>query len=196
MVTVPCGPPSTPPTPLLRATPLVSALLGLFEPPDAPLTTITESLIIQGSGQVIDGSLLTGNTYAGLATSTTWGKGSVTISGLTIQKFSFAGIALGDPVGSNVIENTVLRENGTGITVSSNTPNNTIKNNEIYLNTGTGIFVSSSGNTIQGNAIGTDSSGNQDKGNGGHGIRLGGQNNLVGGSVGVSVNGACGGTAT
>jgi len=167
--------------------------VGTIQPADAPLTTITAPLIIQGSGQVLDGSLLTGSTYAGLSTSTTWGKGGVTISGLTIQKFNFAGIALGDPVGGNVIENSVLRENGTGITVGSNTPNNTIRNNEIYLNTGTGIFVSSSDNIIQGNAIGTDSSGNQDKGNGGHGIRLGGQNNLVGGSAAISVNGACGG---
>lgn len=180
-----------------NATPAVDTIgftvVGTIQPATTSLPTITEPLTIEGSGQVLDGSLLTASTYSGLATATTWGKGGVTISGLIIQKFNFTGIGLGDPVGGNRIYNTVLQENGTGITVGSNTPNNTIEDNEIYLNTGTGIVVNSSGNTIQGNAIGTDNIGNQDKGNGGHGIRLGGQNNLVGGAAGIPVNGSCGG---
>jgi parallel beta-helix repeat protein len=158
---------------------IIGGVYGIFKRPVALL--------------ILAGLLLTANTYAGLSTSTTWGKGGVTISGLTIQKFNFAGIALGDPVGGNRIYNTVLKENGTGITVGSNTPNNIIEDNEIYLNTGTGIAVNSSGNTFQGNAIGTNNAGIQDLGNGGHGIRLGGQNNLVGGAAGIPVNGTCGG---
>jgi CSLREA domain-containing protein len=164
------------------------SVVGTIQPATSPLTTIYAPLIIEGSGQVLDGSLLTESTYAGLSTSTTWGKGGTSISGLVIQKFNFAGIALADPVGGNLVYNTVLKENGTGITVASNTPDNTIEDNEIYQNTGTGIVVNSSGNTIQGNAIGTDNTGIQDKGNGGHGIRLGGQNNLVGSGAGTPFN--------
>lgn len=114
-----------------NATPAIDTIgftvVGTIQPAATSLPTITEPLIIEGSGQVLDGSLLTANTYSGLATSTTWGKGGVTISGLVIQNFNFAGIALGDPVGGNRIYNTVLRENGTGITVGSSTPNNTIR---------------------------------------------------------------------
>lgn len=169
------------------------SIVGTIQPATSPLTTIEAPLTIEGSGQVIDGSLLTESTYAGLSTSTVWGKGGVTISGLTIQNFNFAGIGLADPVGGNRIYNMVLKNNGTGITVGSNTPNNIIEDNEIYQNTGAGVVVNSSGNTMQGNAIGTDLVGNQDKGNGGNGIRLGGQNNLVGGAAGIPVNGSCGG---
>jgi len=168
------------------------SILGTIQPETVSLPYITHPLMILGSGQTLDGSLLPSGMHAGLGTSSfLTAPGSVTISGLTIQKFSGWGIALGDKGGGHTIENMVLRENGIGVQLGSDSPNNTVADSEIFSNTGTGIWINSNGNTIRGNKIGT--TGAQDLGNSGNGIRVGGSNNVIGAANGIPANGICAG---
>ncbi len=146
-------------------------------------TTIEGPVALDGSPLItIDGSLLTGM-GAGLAA---FDHGGITISGLRIRKFGGWGILLSDDEGGNTVQNCDVRENNTGINSSS--PNTTIANNLIVLNTGYGIWISADSHTIKGNKIGTD--GTQDLGNAG-GIRISSANNLVGAATGISAGGAC-----
>lgn len=134
--------------------------------------------------------------------------GNTTIKGLIVNRFGGDGIILnnnggntvqGNYVGTNSAGNADLGNGASGIGVA--TPNNTIggttgaQRNIVSGNNGTGIAVTgsgASGNTIQGNYIGTDTSGFNAIGNGADGILLtNAPNNTVGGTSGVTPNGSC-----
>jgi CSLREA domain-containing protein len=115
------------------------------------------------------------------------GIGVVVIDG--VDSSIFAGFSLGGN-GNHQIIGLTIKNFKKGIYVSPNAPNNTIQNNVIVSN-GTGIYVSSDGNAIKGNKIGTD--GTQDLGNSGDGIKIYGANNVIGSSTGLSAGGSCSG---
>ncbi|MEJ5198006.1 MAG: right-handed parallel beta-helix repeat-containing protein, partial [Anaerolineae bacterium] len=165
---------------------------GVIQPVSIGLTPLYYPAIIDGNREItLDGSLLpAGTRYAGL--SLFQNAGGSTIQGLTIRNFSGWGILVGDRVGGSTIQNNTIRANGMGVQIGRDSPANTVARNVIVLNsglTGDGINVSSNGNVIKGNKIGTN--GFEDQGNAGHGIIIYGSNNLVGAATGISVGGSC-----
>lgn len=135
----------------------------------------------------------------------------ITIRGLVINSFSRNGISkLGigfvsdisvegcfigtDASGTNAVGNGfdgIALNEVNDCVIGGDTPD---KRNVISGNTGNGILVDDDDNTvIQGNFIGTDKSGTQALGNGGHGILLnfGSQNGIVGGSTPGAGNVIC-----
>ena len=140
------------------------------------------------AGNNIDGLTLTG--------------GDGTVRGLVINQFDSDGIYLSlldgyvvercylglDPTGTSVLAN---RDSGIDIGGGSN--NNTIggpgEGNVIGGNGASGINLTSDGNVIQGNFIGTDTSGTIDLGNTDHGILLSGAfGNTIGGQDAAESN--------
>lgn len=99
--------------------------------------------------------------------------GAVTLSG-TSAGAGVNGLSLG--ANGCVIRSLIVKDfGGSGILVSSN--GNTIggsgaQRNQISSNGGSGILVTGSSNSITGNGIGTDSTGNLDAGNTGNGITI------------------------
>lgn len=132
--------------------------------------------------------------------------GSSTIRGLVINRFALTGIEL-QVSGGNVIQGNYIGTDVTGTVALGNgdfdglllvTPNNTIggttsaARNVISGNKGQGIRIQgneATGNIVQGNFIGVDSTGTMALGNGtecchsGIVIHLGASNNLIGGNV-------------
>jgi hypothetical protein len=144
---------------------------------------------------------------AGAANGLTITSGNSTVRGLVINRFTGAGGGAGNAIAlnggsDNVIEGnflgtdasgtTALPNERNGIDVESDSNDNQIggiapaARNLISGNQGPGVFVATSGNTIQGNLIGTQRDGGNSLGDL-HGINFvaGGEtnNNLVGGTV-------------
>ena len=116
-----------------------------------------------------------------------WG-GQDSVQGLTIAFFSGAGISIAS--NNDAITGNQIIGNQTGILVSSGASGDTIggratgMGNLITGNQGDGIDLNGvQGTLIQGNWIGTDSSGNTGRGNGGDGI------NVFGGATGNTIGG-------
>jgi parallel beta-helix repeat protein len=172
------------------------------------LPTITDSVIIDGSTKpdytgaplvVIDGELLT-TPANGLEVSAS----NSTIKALVINHFKASGIVIDNGATANVVQGCYLgtdssggvaQGNSDGITVmtSNNTIGGMITNarNIISGNTSHGIvIIGSSGNLVQGNYIGTNSSGTAGVGNQLDGILIqgGSTSNTVGGTLSQARN--------
>jgi hypothetical protein len=124
-----------------------------------------------------------------------------TVRGLVINSFQHDAIDLlsngnvitGNFIGTNPAGTAALANgtNGNGAVISGGTlSNNTIggttatARNLISGNVGTAVNISgSSGDTVQGNLIGTDVTGSKALGNTGVGVEINGSNNLVGGTT-------------
>ncbi|MDW8318128.1 MAG: right-handed parallel beta-helix repeat-containing protein [Anaerolineae bacterium] len=164
------------------------SVAGQIKPLSQTLPAILHPVAIEGDGITLDGSSLPAGTHHGLALFEN--SGGSTIENLTVVKFSGWGVLVADNVGGTTVENNTLQENRIGVYIGRSSPNNTIANNVIVLNT-TGIEVVSNNNTIKGNKIGTD--GASDLGNSGNGVLVYGANNLVGSASGLTVSGSCSG---
>lgn len=184
--------------------------------PTSALPEITDPVIIDGYtqpgaspntnpvGQVINAIIkieLEGSLISSLASGLTIVAGSSNVRGLAINRFTSVGIDVREN-GSNVIEgnfigtdiNGQLRfSNAHGIQILSD--NNTIggaapnARNLISGHYGEGVFINGSGNTVQGNYIGTDVTGHSELYNGWRGIVLAGFGHLAN-SIGGAANGA------
>ncbi len=124
--------------------------------------------------------------------------GSSTVRGLAINRFvDGSGIEV-RAAGGNVIEGNLVGinvgggaslGNKTGIAIADDAAENVIggtqpaARNVISANAEDGVRVAGTGNTLQGNLIGTDSTGAAKMGNGQNGILMGGRNNAVGGLI-------------
>lgn len=176
--------------------------------PLAALPAITDPVIVDGTTQPgysgsplieLDGSMTIG--VDGILITA----GNSTIRGLVINRFDGDGIHVngaggnviqGNHIGTNFSGTTALPNGGDGIEIT--TANNTIggttpgSHNVISGNGQNGIWINgfgASGNTIQGNYIGTDASGSLVLGNVSAGIRItNGSGNIVGGTVGGAGN--------
>ncbi len=110
--------------------------------------------------------------------------GTATIKSLAVGGFAGAGILFNAATGTNLVQTCFVGTNATGTlpvpngsgVVLFNTANATIGGSLISGNTGDGIVIfgtSSRGNTVVGNGIGLDVTGQGDLGNGGAGIFIG-----------------------
>ncbi len=170
--------------------------------PRSPLPAISDPVIIDGTTQPgytvlprveIDGSRA-GAGVSGLVITA----GGSTVRALAINRFAYAGIEL-DSLGGNTLTANVVGANPAGTAALGNqygvlilgSSNNTIggttaaARNIVSGNTSDGIYLDagSSGNLIQGNLVGLDTTGALDLGNGGAGVYLfGGDNNTLGGT--------------
>jgi hypothetical protein len=165
--------------------------------PQTPLPTITEPVLIDGTSQTgysgisiveIQGSSFTTN---GLSVTA----GDTTIQGLILDKFSGYAISL-TTNGGDAIEGNYIGTNPTGITASANgtgvyldSASNVIggttsgAGNVISANgIGIDLDTAASGNLIQGNLVGTDSTGTKKLGNN-YGIEINGIDNTIGGTT-------------
>jgi CSLREA domain-containing protein len=165
------------------------------------LPTLTVPMTIDGTTQpgyagepliVLDGNLI-GDPYAdGLLLV----GGNTTIKGLAIGNFPGAGIHIAEE-GANVIRSCYIGTDGTGsaampnahggIWIQSGDGNiigtgSTGAGNLISGNQGEGITILSNTNQVLNNYIGTDHSGSVALGNSSHGILVGGNENLIGGT--------------
>jgi len=174
-------------------------------------------VILGGStgGNTIESCVIKGNDLEGIhVTSANNTIGGVTASlGNAVFANGDSGIVLiGSTASNNVLRNNLIGVDTTGATAWANgidgvqlldgASNNTLDLNTISGNTNSGIYLTSSGvptqnNTIQGNRIGTDSSGAFGIGNGVAGIYLGcsAPNNTIGGTT-VATRNVIGGNGT
>ncbi len=168
--------------------------------PGSALPTIVRPVVIDGTTQgwfrgphrvEIDGANARG-AYGLWITA-----GDSRVRGLVINRFAAGGIAL-DSRGGNVLDSNFIGTNvdGTaalangfdGVFISQSSPNNTIggagaRRNIISGNHDSGLSISSSGNTVFGNFIGTNAAGTASIPNG-NGISIfSGGNNLIGGTT-------------
>src|SRR5271157_3503954 len=165
-------------------------------------STATANLL-QGNfiGTDVTGTLARGNSGNGVqissgATNNTIG-GTVGGAGNLIGANNANGIYI---TGSGTSANPVLGNyigtnasganlgNGAGVAIDNSASNNTIggtgagAGNVISSNSGDGIDISSDGNFVQGNKIGTDVMGSSSLGNQGAGVSISGSNNTIGGT--------------
>ena len=165
-------------------------------------STATANLL-QGNfiGTDVTGTLARGNSGNGMqissgATNNTIG-GTVGGAGNLIAANNANGIYI---TGSGTSANPVLGNfigtnasganlgNGAGVAIDNSAANNTIggtgagAGNVISSNSGDGIDISSDGNFVQGNKIGTDVMGSSSLGNQGAGVSISGSNNTIGGT--------------
>lgn len=182
--------------------------------PTTPLPVVTDQLIIDGYSQPGSSSntLATGsnavllielsgaNAGAG-ADGLRISASTSQVRGLVINRFSGRGILLqnGD---SNLVGGNFIGTNpsgtaagpgngGIGLLVTSGSSNNRIgftapgERNLISANGGTGVQISTTGNRLQGNLIGTNAAGDAALGNAGSGVFLAGgaDNTTVGGTL-------------
>ncbi len=151
-------------------------------------------------GSPVNASLmveLNGNGGGGTGLSLASGSSGSTIQGLVIRDFSSVGIGLFGSGGGNVIRGNFIGTDPTG-TIASGNGNDGIQvqssNNVIggpnasdrnviadNPNSGVGLGLAASLNTVQGNYIGTDISGTASLGNF-RGVNVNGSGNLIGGS--------------
>ena len=174
--------------------------------PGSPLPEIIDPVTIDGTTQPgFDGAPIielngesAGNGVSGLAITA----GNSTVRGLVIDRFSDNGILImhtggnvvqGNFIGTDVTGTTPLSNGGSGVVIAGAASNNLIGGTEpgarnlISGNAGAGVSLwdaGTTGNTIQGNFIGTDVTGTATLGNAGIGVALydGAANNQVGGT--------------
>jgi hypothetical protein len=184
--------------------------------PASPLPQISESVVIDGYTQpgASPNTLVTGDnavllieidgTNAGTnIIGLQFTGGNSRVRGLVVNRFNAAGIRL-DTIGGNIVEGNFLGTSADGAVALGNRtgvsifcPNNLIggqtpaARNILSGNSGAGLFfltLPASNNQIQGNYIGTNSSGTAALPNG-NGISLGGgPGNLVGGTTSAARN--------
>jgi hypothetical protein len=169
----------------------------------APLDSLNKATTIDGTSQPgYAGTPLievtgTGAGASGDGLDVGTNAGGSAIEGLSIYGFSGNGVVLGGSTGSTLTasyvgvkaDGTIApngRNGGDGVMVT--TANNVVgtamgAGNVISGNTQNGVEVTgaaATGNTIQGNKIGTDAAGTADRGNGGDGVRISANGNVVG----------------
>jgi Ca2+-binding RTX toxin-like protein len=116
-----------------------------------------------------------------------------TVRGLVINNFVHDGIVIGHARSGNKVQGKYIGADATGKEDLGNSrigvwvagANNTVGGPgapNIISNNRDGIRISSSGNWIEGNYIGTDVTGTQDLGNSGAGVWVSGANNTIGGT--------------
>jgi CSLREA domain-containing protein len=184
---------SIPPSGAKTISPL-SALPGITEAVTIDGTTqpgFAGSPIIElngaGAGASVNGIAVTGGTGSAI-------KGLVinnfNASGILLQSASGANIVQGNYVGTNLAGTADLGNGGNGVSVINGSPNNLIggtaagTRNVISANSGSGVYiagVSSTGNTISGNYIGTTADGTAALGNPNGVFIDGAPSNTVGG---------------
>jgi hypothetical protein len=106
-----------------------------------------------------------------------------------VELDSAGNVVQGNLIGTNVTGTAALGNSNHGVLIAGS--NNTVggrtaaARNVISHNVNNGVSVTSAGNLVQGNFIGTDANGTAALGNGGHGvyILLGGSNNTIGGTA-------------
>ncbi len=166
------------------------------------LPAVTESVTINGSNVILSGTTAVGMGVNGLLI-----RGSdVSVNSLTIVGFSGAGIRIENSVGGNVVEGCRLGRtttlepdvngNGTGVFIA-NSPNNLVGGTteaarNVLSGNNDGVRIegaASSGNLVQGNYIGTDTTGTSDLGNAFNGVVIiGAPNNTIGGDNSLARN--------
>jgi hypothetical protein len=166
------------------------------------LPAITVPVVIDGTTQPgFSGTPLIELNGSGLPIGTTGlviSAGSCTVRGLVINRFRGTAIRI-DTVGGNIIEGNYIGTNasgssaqnnfGEGINISGSAGNNIIggttaaQRNVISGNFNYGIYISTNGNTVQGNYIGLNAAGTAAIANGSHNIYVGGSNNIIGGTA-------------
>jgi CSLREA domain-containing protein len=182
--------------------------------PTSELPTVTDPVIIDGTTQPgFAGSPLIELNGAGAGAASdglTVASGGSTVRGLVINRFDGSGIRLqtgggnvvtGNYVGTNAVGTADLGNNQSGVMID-NSPNNSVgglvpsARNLLSGNNQHGVLLNgagSSGNTVQGNYVGTDVTGTNDLGNTLDGINvLGAPNNNVGGTAAGAGNLASG----
>ena len=147
--------------------------------------TGTHALGNTGAGVLVNGTSTGGDEIGGTAA----GAGNL-ISGNTgagvFLQFAGSNRVEGNTIGTDVT-GTVALGNQTGVMVTGS--NNTIggilsaTRNLVSGNLGTGIELSANANTVQGNYIGTDTSGRTPLPNQGDGLRISGSNCVLGGTA-------------
>ena len=169
--------------------------------PPKPLPIVTDPVIIDATTQpgftgspIIE---LNGASAGNLAIGLQINAGSSTVKGLVINRFE-TGIFLnqngnniirGNYLGTNVSGTAPFGNRSFGINIQGGTGGNTIggttiaDRNLISGNGNTGLRITTNSNTVLGNYIGTDVSGNAALGNGNQGLRLDSSNNTVGGTA-------------
>ena len=166
------------------------------------LPAITVTVVVDGTTQPgFSGTPLIELNGAGLPTGSTGlviSAGSCTVRGLVINRFRGTAIRI-DTVGGNIIEGNYLGTDasgssaknnfGEGINISGNAGNNIIggttaaQRNVISGNYNYGIYISTNGNTVQGNYIGLNAAGTAAISNGSHDMYVRGSNNIIGGTA-------------
>jgi hypothetical protein len=168
--------------------------------PTSMLPTINSALVLDAQtqpGWTLAPIVRLNGTSAGLGVDgLTLSAGSTTVRGLMITNYSQFGVSV-TAGGSNTFEGNYIGTDGAiklanasdGINLSS-TDSNTVggtaanQRNVISGNASHGICVSgSNNNVIRGNYIGLNAAGNAAVGNGEVGIRVGGSNNTIGGTI-------------
>ncbi len=147
----------------------------------------TWGMVVYGSDNVIGGTAVdAGNVISGNSSTGVWLTGASATGNLVQGNF----------IGTDINGTTALG-NGDGVRIDGGANNNTIggtisgARNIISGNTSDGIQISgvtTTGNIIQGNYIGTDVTGLLDLGNAVAGIRLEGVNNIIGGTSAAERN--------
>jgi CSLREA domain-containing protein len=186
----------------LQTIALLSALPAISQPVVLDGTTQpgfagTPIIELNGSGSVANGLIITA--------------ASSTVRGLIINRFSAEGILIqgagatgnlvqGNYIGTNAAGAAALA-NTIGIRVDTNASGNVVggtsaaTRNVISGNSSAGVRLGGSGNSVQGNYIGTNAAGNAALANGSRGIEMaGGTNHIIGGSnttPGGNCTGAC-----
>ena len=177
------------------------------------LPQITGAVVIDGTTQPgFSGTPLIELNGSGAPTGTTAlviSAGGCTLQGFVINRFLGTAIRL-DTAGGNTIQGnyigtdatgSVARRNaGEGINISSSSNNNTIggtaaaQRNVVSGNNNYGIYISTTGNTVQGNYVGLNAAGTGAISNGSHNIYVRGSSNTIGGTASGAGNVVSGST--
>ena len=156
--------------------------ISVEDDPDDSITAGAFNTI--GGTNASAGSLTVGNLISGNAN-----------AGVRFNNLTSSNQLRGNFIGTTPDGNGILANGGPGIQIDSGSDLNTIGGanstvglldvgNLISGSTTDGIVVSGTGNAIQGNFLGTNASGTADLGNAGAGVRLLGNDNVLGGSTG------------
>lgn len=160
----------------------------------------TDDANITGSGNQANGVVISGasdNTVGGTSAAAANVISANALSGLVLEAGAFGNVIEGNIIGTSADGLSALANSGAGVLIVdsfSNTVGGTASSaaNLISGNGQEGVAITGSGsssNLVQGNLIGTDSTGATALGNTGAGLRIsGGQNNTIGGAVTEAAN--------
>ncbi|MBD2048868.1 DUF4347 domain-containing protein, partial [Coleofasciculus sp. FACHB-64] len=164
--------------------------------PLSALPTLTGSVIIDGTTQTgFSGTPIIQLSGSGTGTGLKITAGNSTVRGLIFNGFQDGvelsgggnNVIAGNFIGTNAAGNAVAGNSRWGVFINGSSNNiiggTTAGTRNIISGNSVGLFVTDSGNQIQGNYIGTDVTGNVDLGNTADGISIQGTNNIIGGTT-------------